>query len=56
MDLKPANMMLDKRGTVKVGDFGQTLMKERGKKTVLENLGSPTYMAPEMVKIHQTTF
>lgn len=39
-------MLLDKRGLVKVGDFGQTLIKERGEKKELEYLGTPTYMAP----------
>eukprot|EP00755_Sulcionema_specki_P006908 Sspe_Gene.36769::Locus_17764_Transcript_10_10_Confidence_0.458_Length_1281::g.36769::m.36769/K08857/NEK1_4_5; NIMA (never in mitosis gene a)-related kinase 1/4/5 len=46
-DIKAANILFDKHGTVKVGDFGlSTLMSPAGQQTVV---GTPFYFAPEIM-------
>ena len=51
-DVKPANIMLNRQGTVKVADFG--VAKAVGEDTGLTRtgtvVGSPAYMAPEQVR------
>ena len=48
-DLKPANILLDAHGNIKMGDFG--LAKELSSKSKLAqtNVGTPYYMAPEII-------
>jgi len=49
-DLKPSNVMLSSSGFLKLGDFG--VAKVMAGTTVVDNMtcvGSPTYMAPEIV-------
>lgn len=48
-DLKPANLMLDANQNIKMGDFG--LAKELSSKSKLAqtNVGTPYYMAPEII-------
>lgn len=49
-DLKPSNVMLTSDGLLKLGDFG--VAKVLAGTTVMDNMtcvGSPTYMAPEIV-------
>jgi len=48
-DVKPANIMLDKHGNCKLGDFGlDTLEVFEGQK-VEGRCGTPAYMAPEVI-------
>ena len=46
-DIKADNVMIDKRGTVKLLDFG--LSKNQKKVFDNEICGTPYYMAPEMI-------
>jgi len=60
LDLKPENLLLDERGTVKVTDFGYSKIKADSKLGMEpdENLsegGSPLYMAPERLDRRQYT-
>ncbi len=47
LDLKPANILVDRAGTVKVLDFG--LVGARAHDAGTSYAGSPAYMAPEML-------
>lgn len=47
-DLKPANLCLDDRGRVRIIDFGCSVALRAGA-TMTNGIGTPTFMAPEMV-------
>lgn len=50
LDLKPANILIDEKGVIKVADFGETLMKGKYQSTLYDvPKGTPYFMAPEML-------
>ena len=50
-DIKPANIMLDKHGEVRLADFGIARMSDAATATMV-GAGTPAYMAPEQVRGH----
>ena len=46
-DIKPGNIFVSSDGVYKLGDLGTAAMSDH---TVYTNIGTPTYMAPEMFK------
>ncbi len=50
-DIKPANVMVDKDGTIKVADLGLSLTKDRRANCNEDEVtGTPGYMSPEQVR------
>ena len=45
-DLKPNNILVDKNGSLKIGDFGFAINSQEARKQTMYNIGSPLYMAP----------
>jgi calcium-dependent protein kinase len=48
-DIKPENIMLDSTGEIKLIDFGLSKKQKDGKKMLKTVLGTPYYMAPEVL-------
>jgi tRNA A-37 threonylcarbamoyl transferase component Bud32 len=48
-DVKPGNIMIDRNGTVMLTDFGIARMTDAATATMV-GLGTPAYMAPELVR------
>lgn len=51
-DMKPENVMLDQQGYLKLIDFGVAKKIEEGKSKTFTVIGTPHYMAPEVMRGH----
>uniref|UniRef100_A0A1B6FIW2 non-specific serine/threonine protein kinase n=1 Tax=Cuerna arida TaxID=1464854 RepID=A0A1B6FIW2_9HEMI len=49
-DVKPANVFLDSRGNIKLGDFGLARVLRREQSFSETIVGTPYYMSPEVIK------
>jgi len=50
-DIKPGNILISTGVNIKIADFGAAISKEKvaADKTMVEQVGSPAYMAPELI-------
>ena len=52
-DIKPANILIGFDGTAKICDLGFATRSDKVKEDRFVNVGSPLYMAPEVMKDNQ---
>lgn len=50
LDLKPANVLIDFSGLLKIGDFGMSMREGENKRGAFEKEGDREYMAPEVLR------
>ena len=51
-DIKGANILTTKEGLVKLADFGVALKVNDSKQSELDVVGSPYWMAPEIIEMN----
>jgi serine/threonine protein kinase len=49
-DIKLQNIFIDNEGIIKIGGFGLAIKLEQGGKPQKERVGTPVYMAPEILQ------
>ena len=49
-DLKSDNILVNQKGDIKVADFGYALQLTKEKLTSKDLVGTPAWMAPELIK------
>ncbi len=49
-DLKSDNILINRHGDIKIGDFGYALQLTKEKSSSKEIAGTPAWMAPELIK------
>ena len=54
-DLKSDNILINKSGEIKIGDFGYALQFTKEKTTSKELAGTPAWMAPELIRKEEYT-
>lgn len=52
-DLKPENILIDKSDEIKVIDFGLSKHLDKNIRSLKSRVGTPAYMAPEVIKGHE---
>ena len=55
-DIKPENIMIDMKGSLKIADFGLSKEGLRGNELATTYCGSPEYMAPEMLSKYSLSY
>lgn len=55
-DIKPGNIFIDDAGNYKLGDFGISKIMQFADSTMTQRIGTPNYMAPEVVKSEKYDF
>lgn len=54
--MKPANLLIDSSGSLKIGDFGFAIKMTEARLQTKFSIGSPIYMAPEALKKNEYSY